>query len=247
MNFLSLLKRKIIYKCKKKINIDIDGFRSNDLDKLFFFYGSDKSNIFKISNQQGHGYSKYYTKYLKKYKKKKIKILEIGSYAGGSAAAFKKYFSYSKIFCLDINISKFKFKSKDIYVYGLDVSNIKKLKKVINKIVPKNKKKFFDLIIDDGSHNLKDILISINSLFEYLKKDGFYIIEDYMLPTNYKYNRNTNDILIDKMINSLNKKKLFKSRILDKDTQLILHKNIKKIYTHKGNLKDSHICFIKKR
>ena len=62
------------------------------------------------------------------------------------------------------------------------------------------------MIIDDGSHNLKDILISINSLFEYLKKDGFYIIEDYMLPTNYKYNRNTNDILIDKIINFLNKK-----------------------------------------
>ena len=69
MNFLSLFKRKIIFNFKKKINIDHDSFISNDLDQLFFYYGSDKSNKFKHTNKSGHGYSKFYEKYLKKKKK----------------------------------------------------------------------------------------------------------------------------------------------------------------------------------
>ena len=35
-----------------------------------------------------------------------------------------------------------------------------------------------DLIIDDASHNLKDILITFSKLFQKLKKGGTYIIED---------------------------------------------------------------------
>ena len=79
MNFLSLFKRKIIFNFKRKINIDLDAV-SDNLDQLFFNYGSDKSNKFKYTNKSGHGYFKYYEKYLKKKKNKKLNILEIGSY-----------------------------------------------------------------------------------------------------------------------------------------------------------------------
>ena len=47
-----------------------------------------------------------------------IKILEIGSFAGASAAAFVKYFNKAKVFCFDINISNFKYYSKNIEVFG---------------------------------------------------------------------------------------------------------------------------------
>ena len=62
------------------------------LDDLFHYYGSDKANIFKKENRQGHGYSNFYTSQLNYLKKHKINILEIGSFAGASAAAFIKYF-----------------------------------------------------------------------------------------------------------------------------------------------------------
>ena len=95
MNFLSLLKRKIIYNFKKKINIDNDFYNSKNLDQLFFHYGSDKSDKFKNTNKSGHGISQFYEKYLRKLRNKKINILEIGSYSGASAVAFKKYFFIS--------------------------------------------------------------------------------------------------------------------------------------------------------
>ena len=247
MNFLSLFKRKIIYLIKKKNNIDLDGINSDNLDELFFNYGSDKANIFKNTNKTGHGYAKFYSKHLEKLKNKKLNILEIGSYAGGSAAAFKKYFVKSKIFCFDINISNFKYYSKDIKVFGLDITNLKIQEKILKKIISNKNQNFFDLIIDDGSHQLKDMLVAFRSLFFYLKKGGFYIIEDYMLPNYNDYNRDTKDIKINKMLEYLNKKKLFQSKILKKSFQRHLHENLKKISIHKGNLKDSNICFLKKK
>ena len=114
MNFLSLFKRNLIFKFKKKISIDNDNITSKSLDYLFHVYGSDKANIFKPNQQPGHGFSIYYEKKLEKYKNKNINILEIGSYAGASAAAFTKYLPKSKVYCFDVNISNFKYKSENI-------------------------------------------------------------------------------------------------------------------------------------
>ena len=64
MNFFSLFKRKIIYNFKNKILIDHDKVDYKTLDDLFQFYGSDKANIFKKNNSNGHAYSKFYEKKL---------------------------------------------------------------------------------------------------------------------------------------------------------------------------------------
>ena len=37
----------------------------------------------------------------------------------------------------------------------------------------------FDIIIDDGSHYLSDILFSLNFFFKLLNQGGTYIIEDF--------------------------------------------------------------------
>ena len=52
---------------------------------------------------------------------------------------------------------------------------------------------------------------------------------------------------IQKILKLINKKKLFQSKILKKSFQRHLHENLKKISIHKGNLKDSNICFLKKK
>ena len=69
MNFFSLFKRNIIYKFKKKTLIDTDNVSKQSLDELFHYYGSDKANIFKKTNKQGHGYSDFYTNQLDNLKK----------------------------------------------------------------------------------------------------------------------------------------------------------------------------------
>ena len=246
MNFFSLFKRNFLYKIKKKINIDLDKVNHESLDKLFFYYGSDKGNFFQKIKDQGHGFAGFYTQHLKHLKQKEIKILEIGSYAGASAAAFAKYFVNSSVYCFDINISKFVFSSKNIHVYGLDINNEDKLKKILEKINLESNSNFFDIIIDDGSHYLSDVLFSLKTLFEYVQKGGVYIIEDFKHPNYYDYNRNIDHILVDQILKNLQEKKLFTSNIITNDDQVYIHKNINKIKTYKGNLKDSDICFIEK-
>ena len=78
MNFFSLFKRNLINKLKKKINIDSQNFKNKkSLDELFHYYGSDKAETFKITNESGHGFSKFYTENLNQYKDKKLKILDL--------------------------------------------------------------------------------------------------------------------------------------------------------------------------
>ena len=247
MNFLSLFKRKIIYNLKKKINVDKDFIEKESLDDLFYYYGSDKANIFKLNESKGHGFSKYYSNKFKIFKNEKVNILEIGSYSGASAVALSKFLPLSKVFCFDINISNFKFKSKNIYVYGLDTSDELSVIKILNKIFSKHNIKKFDFIIDDGSHNLKDILINLKLFFKRVKTGGFYVIEDFKYPNYYEQNKDIDHIFINQLLNNLKKKSVSTSNILTKNDQNYLIKNIKFIEIFKGNLHNSDICFIEKK
>ena len=246
MNFFSLFKRNLIYNLKKKVSVDTDQINLKSLDKLFHHYGSDKAEIWKKTNQQGHGFSNFYEKKLERYENKKINILEIGSYAGASAAAFIKYLPNSKVFCFDINISNFKYKSKNIHVFGVDINNEKKIQKILDKIFLDHRFEKFDLIIDDGSHNLKDILIALKIFFKFLKKESLYIIEDYKHPNYYEYNNNLEHIFVNEFLDNIARKKISPSCIYNEKEQKDLMVSIKKVENFKGNLKDSDICFITK-
>ena len=238
MNFFSLFKRKIIYLLKNKIDIDKDKFGKNiSLDYLFKKYETDKSNAI-------HGFTKYYTNHLNRLKNKRLNFLEIGSAGGGSAAAFVHYFDKSNVFCLDVNLTLVKYKSDKINFFGLDSSNSKMLYRFLKNIEERFSVKKFDVIIDDGSHILSDQLFSINYFYKYLKKGGYYIIEDYKFPNYYKRCNDVDENTIDIIIKKLKSNMIIKSQILKNDTIKKLYKA--KIFTYKGRTKISDIVFFKK-
>ncbi len=246
MNFFSLYKRNFLYKIKKKINIDLEiDLKKNSLENLFSYYGTDKANLWGKNKTKGHGYSKYYEKHLFQLKEKTINLLEIGSFSGSSAASFAKYFPKANIFCIDINISNFKFYSKRIDVFGMDVSNYKSILNFYKKINLAKEESFFDIIIDDGSHKLSDILFTLNNFFQNLNKGGFYIIEDFKFPNYFKHLNDTDEIMIDELIEKIENKKDFHSNIISKEVLRSL-KNNTKINCYKGNSGYSDIVFIQK-
>jgi len=247
LNFLSLYKRQLLFFFKKKVNIDEDkNKKKSTLENLFIKYGSDKANTWNNKKNSGHGYTKFYLKILRRLRKKNLNILEIGSYAGASAAAFSKFLPKSNIYCLDVNISNFKYASKKITVYGMDASNVKSYKNFLNKIHVLKNGKFFDIIIDDGSHKLNDILKTLKIYFMHLKPKGYYIIEDYRLPNFFKHLNDVNETKIDKLINFVKKKKYFKSKILNKSFQKFFFNKIIFAKKYHGLLKTSDIVFFKK-
>ena len=240
------MKRSLIYRLKKKIDVDLDGVEYSSLDELFSHYGTDKSEYSKDKKNKTHGFSKYYEKHLSFLKKEKIKILEIGSFSGASAAAFLKYFSNCEIYCLDINISNFKYYSKKIHVFGLDSSNSKMVSKFINKIEIKETFKYFDIIIDDGSHKQSDQLKTLNNLYQYLNNGGFYVIEDYKFPNYFKHLNDVNDIKIDELANCILEKKPFSSSLVSNQVTDQLINTSKNVYKYKGNTDISDIVFFEK-
>jgi len=129
----------------------------------------------QITTKKGLGYFEIYEKYFREIRFKKLKILEIGIENGGSIRTWKKYFPNSKIVGLDIKKVNFTIKNVDL-IEG-DQSSTKILDKIIKKY------NNFDIIIDDGSHFTKHVIKSFTYLFNTLKKDGLYIIED--LQTSY--------------------------------------------------------------
>ncbi len=247
MNFLSIFKRNLIFKLKKKIDIDKDIFQKNiKLEELFSFYRTDKANYIKSEKSHGHGYAEFYEKHFSNLRDKKLNILEIGSYSGASAAAFVKYFKDINIYCLDINLTKFLYKSKKIHPFGLDVSNKKMVKKFLNKINFFQNIKSFDIIIDDGSHILSDQLKAIDYFFKYLNNDGYYVIEDYRFSEYITHLKDTDDPCIREFFEILKKNINKDFKFVSKETLENLKKNSSNIFEYKGNQKISGIAFIKK-
>ena len=247
MNFFSIFKRNLIFKLKKKFDIDQDNFENNiSFEELFSFYKTDKANYIKVTKIYGHGYSDFYEKHFSKIRDKKLNILEIGSYSGASAAAFVKYFKDINIYCLDINLTKFIYKSKRIHPFGLDISNKEMLKKFFDKINFFKKIKSFDIIIDDGSHILSDQLKAINYFFKYLRSGGYYVIEDYKFPEYIAHLKDTNDPCIREIFEILRKDHKKDFKFLSNETFEDLKKNAANIFEYKGNQEISGIAFIKK-
>jgi len=219
---------------------------SSKIDELFKYFGSDKATTLQKDKETGHGYSEFYEKHLNIFKNKKINILEIGSFAGASAASFVKYFPLSTVYCLDINLTNFKFISKNMKIFGLDVSKKRMIRKFYQKINISHETEYFDIIIDDGSHKLSNIIISLNTFFRNLTPGGFYVLEEFKFPNYYPHLYDCSENKIDEILNCLKNKKKFSSNILSEEMIQYLLKFTDDIFQYRGLLENSDISFIKK-
>ncbi len=146
------------------------------------------------TNKNKSGFIELYNNFFPQFRNKKINILEIGVDNGDSLRLWRDYFTEANICGIDIENKNFKIKNVEI-LYG-DQTDYKFLKSVIKKF------KNFDIIIDDGSHKSKDIILSFKFLFNYLNDDGFYIIED--LQTSYITRYGGSRINLNKKNTSMN-------------------------------------------
>ena len=250
--------KKTIFKFKKKINLDKQILEIVSLNELFNYFGTDKGT--EVTNQYqktsskanqkliGHGYAQFYEKHLSTFKNDKINILEIGTWKGASVAAFYHYFKKAIIFCIDKNF-KFQFKSKRVNFFNCDTESYKDIDS-LKEYLKKNDSEYFEIIIDDGSHNYKDILSNFYKFFKSIKPGGYYIIEDfnhYRLHSSYINDKPDNALDIGEIFEFLINKKNFKSKDLDNDFQNYCFDNISNITTHKGIQDYSYIAFIKKK
>ena len=176
MRKITRIYKQILFNFRDKINLDelvLD--EDYSLNEFFNYFGTDKgTDIFDpyINNSKkikGHGFAKFYEKKLNKYRSKEFSILEIGTWEGASTASFQKFFPKSQLFALDKSF-KFKFKSKRVEFINCNINN----KENLNLFKKKFRNKKFTIIIDDGSHFLKDMITSLKFFLRYLNSSGIF-------------------------------------------------------------------------
>lgn len=135
-----------------------------NLHDLAIKYGSDKVQ---------HGYCQFYEKTLPKNPKK---ILEIGVLKGASLAMWAEYFPDAEIHGLDLFAEN---SEEDIETYLRNELGFKNI--ILHKgnqcnwlLLEVLRNEDFDVIIDDGSHNSRDQLITFFGLYNGKQ----YFIED---------------------------------------------------------------------
>jgi hypothetical protein len=189
-------------------------------------FKTDKGN--ELSN--GNGYAEFYENWFFKIKESCSNILEIGLDNGGSLKANYEYFQNAQIIGLDI-LDKTVFENDRIKTFILDQGNLNELDVFFNYCI--NKKILFDVILDDGSHDVAHQQKTFGKLFKLLKSEGLYIIEDigssyFRLGVELYDNHQTQDKINNNTINFLNQRPFYSPWIFEKDLEYI-NKNVEYI------------------
>lgn len=241
---------------EKKIDLDNFSKKNEKLYKknfnfLFQFFNSDKGDSFKNQYQKpiklekkilkGHAYHEFYEKFLFKRKNDLLDILEIGTFKGNATAAFYFYFKNAKIISGDIFPDLIRYKSQRIKNFYLDNSQETELE---NKIINKNLK--FDLIIEDAGHYYKDQIISLFTLFQTLKKNGIFVIEELDFPNlREDMNPDKKRPTLKDILTLVKNNKDFNSELITKSQKKYFLENISLIEIFKGEFNE--VAFLKKK
>lgn len=150
------------------------------LHEIFEKYGTDKA---------GHGYADVYEPLLEPRRQSVLRVLEVGigtmipdapstmrGYVpddyrpGASLRAWREYFPNAVIWGLDTQPDT-QFKESRIVTRLADTTDASQVKAAIAGVT-------FDLIIDDGCHQIESQQATAKHLWTHLNPGGLYVIED---------------------------------------------------------------------
>ena len=116
-----------------------------------------------------HSYTGMYEEILSPFFTKKVDILEIGVYHGGSLALWSHAFQKAKITGCDI-ADQIKDGSRKYF------DNVNLI--IGDAYAPKTIEGMFDIIIDDGPHTFQSFVACLDLYLPKVKKGGILVIED---------------------------------------------------------------------
>jgi hypothetical protein len=135
------------------------------------YYPTDKGD--KAPN--GNHYASWYDNWFSKIRNEVTNVCEIGVEHNGSLLAMSDYFPNANFIGLDIK-DKSQYNSKRINTKILNQGDTIQLD---NFVLYCNENKLqFDIIIDDGSHDVGHQQMTFGKFFQLIKPGGIYIIED---------------------------------------------------------------------
>jgi len=170
---------------KRYANEDINRFRFNsraasdvkrDIQEK---YGHESDLLELFANNEGvvvhkwHHYIPLYDRYFSSFRGRKVRLLEIGVSEGGSLKMWREYFGADAvIFGIDIDpeCGRLDGSAGQVRVGSqVDCSFLGSVVKEMGGI---------DIVLDDGSHKMEHVRVTLQYLFRHLSYGGIYLIED---------------------------------------------------------------------
>lgn len=160
---------KINYKNNSSILCEIG--KKYDTDK-----SSQRNNV--TNARHCHPYTLFYESLFRNKKDMNLKIAELGILDGASLLMWREYFTNAEIYGFEYNkdlIMKFKnqFNNNRIKLSTIDVTNKDSIMRSFSSL-----NTFYDIIIEDTTHQFEDQIRVIENTYQYLKPGGIMIIED---------------------------------------------------------------------
>jgi hypothetical protein len=146
------------------------GLRVLREDPLFGYFSSHRAG--RVLDKWVH-YFPVYSRHFAAYRGRPVRILEIGIYRGGSLDMWEWYFG-SQVTLVGIDIDENARAAADprhVVEIG-DQTDAEFLRGVAEKHGP------FDIIIDDGGHEMQQQIVTAETLFPLLAEGGVFLIED---------------------------------------------------------------------
>lgn len=118
-------------------------------------------------------YFPVYEKHFSRFRNQSITFLEIGCGGGGSLQMWKRYFGpFAQIVGVDIEPACKAYEEDQIAVRIGNQNDADFMNGIIEEFgVP-------DIVLDDGSHNMDDILASFNAIYPRQHHNAIYCVED---------------------------------------------------------------------
>ena len=131
-----------------------------------------KNNDKRLINKFNH-YFDVYERHFRKFKGKKVTLVEIGVFQGGSLQMWRDYFGpEATIWGIDIDPNCKTLEEKDTHILIGSQEDPKFLESIMEKIGS------IDILIDDGGHTQNQQIVSFEMLFKHIQVNGVYLCED---------------------------------------------------------------------
>lgn len=137
------------------------------LNQLFVKYDCDKG---QLANGIGHNYTRHYAEVLEPLRDKPIRLIEIGVENGKSIRAWLEYFTHPQTQIIGVDKNNVGFPMPRYQFYQADQTNSASLQPLMQWAS--------DVIIDDGSHTPEGTITAFETLWPFVKRGGYFIIED---------------------------------------------------------------------
>jgi hypothetical protein len=162
--------------------------KTNDLDFIMTFFGSDKGHP---EDKTTHNYTKIYDILFNDIRNQPLRVFELGigttnlnvasnmgsdGSPGASLRGWKHYFPNAQIFGADIDEGCL-FQEPNIQTFQCDQTNPESIKKLWEN---PDLTEGFDIIIEDGLHIFNANVTFFENSFHKLNLGGVFIIEDIM-------------------------------------------------------------------